>query len=104
MKKTGLEGFIDSFSSLKDPRSSKNQLHKVSEILLVTLCACICGAEGWQDVVDYGNSQVDLLMTILPYKNGIPSDDTYRRFFRALDPQEFQKLFQEWIKKLQLQT
>lgn len=73
----------------------------MSEILLATLCAAICGAEGWQDVEDFGNAKIDYLRQFLPYKNGIPSDDTFRRFFRALAPEKFQELFREWIKSLQ---
>jgi predicted phosphoadenosine phosphosulfate sulfurtransferase len=76
----------------------------MAEILLVTLCGSVCGAEGWQDIEDYGNAQIDFLRKLLPYKNGIPSDDIFRRFFRALDPTEFQKLFCEWMKSLQPQV
>jgi hypothetical protein len=65
------------------------------------LCAAICGAEGWQDVEDFGNAKLDYLRQYLPHKNGIPSDDTFRRFFRALDPDKFQGLFRVWVKSLQ---
>lgn len=100
--KTDLEiGFLDTFSLLDDPRSSRNRLYSMSEILLTTLCAAICGAEGWQDVEDYGKAKVDCLRRILPYKNGIPSDDTFRRFFRALDPEQFQALFRDWMRNIQ---
>jgi predicted transposase YbfD/YdcC len=68
------------------------------------LCSSVCGAEGWQDIEDYGNAQIDFLRKLLPYKNGIPGDDTFRRFFRVLDPIEFQKLFCEWMKSLQPQV
>ncbi|MBS0236206.1 MAG: ISAs1 family transposase [Proteobacteria bacterium] len=37
----------------------------------------------------------------MPYKNGIPSDDTFRRFFRALSPNQFQELFHHWIRSIQ---
>jgi len=93
--------FLDCFKDLKDPRSSRNRLYTMSEILLTTLCACICGAEGWQDVEDFGKIKLDELRVYLPYKNGIPSDDTFRRFFRALDPDVFQELFRSWIQQLQ---
>ncbi|MDD5463388.1 MAG: transposase family protein [Methylococcales bacterium] len=33
----------------------------------------------------------------MPYKHGIPSDDTLRRFFRAIDTEQFQRLFIEWV-------
>ena len=90
------EGFLDYFKGLEDPRSSRNRLYNMSEILLVTLCGAICGAEGWQDVEDFGNLKIDFLRDHLPYKNGIPSDDTFRRFFRSIDPGRFQELFRNW--------
>ena len=39
------ESFLDFFEGLEDPRSQRNRLYTMSEILLVTLCAAICGAE-----------------------------------------------------------
>ncbi len=94
--KAFVEGFLDHFGSLADPRSVRNKIYPVDEILLTTLCAAIAGAEGWQDVEDFGNIKLDFLRALLPYKNGIPSDDTFRRFFRALNPEHFQTLFRDW--------
>jgi hypothetical protein len=73
--------FLDIFEHLEDPRSTRNRLYAMSEILLSTLCAAICGAEGWQDVEDFGKAKLEYLRHFLPFKRGIPSDDTYRRFF-----------------------
>lgn len=102
--KTAIEvSFLDHFKDLEDPRSERNRSYTMSEILLVTLCAAICGAEGWQDVEDFGKAKIDYLRQFLPYKNGIPSDDTYRRFFRATNPQQFQELFRNWVQSLQSQ-
>jgi predicted transposase YbfD/YdcC len=101
MKKLGLEeGFLDYFNELQDPRGQRNRLYTIAEILLTTLCAAICGAEGWQDVEDYGKIKLECLRQFLPYKNGIPSDDTFRRFFRAIDPTVFQTLFREWVRDI----
>ena len=72
----------------------------MSEILLTTLCAAICGAEGWQDVEDFAKAKIDDLRQFLPFKNGIPNDDTYRRFFRALNPEHFQMSCQDWVKSI----
>ncbi|MBY0501035.1 MAG: ISAs1 family transposase [Alphaproteobacteria bacterium] len=95
--------FLDHFKDLEDPRSERNRDYTMSEILLVTLCAAICGGEGWQDIEDFGKAKIDYLRQYLPYKNGIPSDDTYRRFFRAINPEKFQELFRSWVQSLQSQ-
>jgi predicted transposase YbfD/YdcC len=92
--------FLDDFSEIKDPRLERNQLYTVSEILLVTLLAVICGAEGWQDVENYGKSKINYLRCYLDYPNGVPSDDTVRRFFRAIDPDHFREIFSHWVECL----
>jgi len=69
----------------------------VTEILLVTLLAVICGAEGWKDVENYGKSKIKYLRCYLPYENGVPSDDTVRRFFRAINPEYFKDIFSKWV-------
>jgi len=93
--------FLDHFSDLEDPRSKRNQLYSMAEILLAAFCAMICGALGWQDVQDYGNSKINYLRTMLPYKNGTPSDDTFRIFFRSIDPESFQRKFREWVTEIE---
>lgn len=89
--------FLDQFEVIEDPRTNKNLLYTVSEILLVTFLAVICGAEGWQDVESYGKSKLEYLRKYLGYKNGIPSDDTIRRFFRSINVNHFKKIFSQWI-------
>ncbi|MDQ1254895.1 MAG: ISAs1 family transposase [Euryarchaeota archaeon] len=89
--------FLDHFEVIEDPRLQRNQLYTVEEILLVTLVAVICGAEGWQDVENYGKSKIKYLRCYLPYECGIPSDDTVRRFFRAINPDCFKEIFSKWV-------
>jgi len=90
--------FLDVFGQLDDPRIDRKKLHPMPEILLLTLCAVICGAESWDDIETFGQAKVEFLRRYLPYDHGIPSDDTLRRFFRAIDPMQFQRLFIEWIR------
>jgi len=90
--------FLDVFGQLDDPRIDRKKLHPMPEILLLTLCAVICGAESWDDIETFGQAKVEFLRRYLPYDHGIPSDDTLRRFFRAIDPTQFQRLFIEWIR------
>ncbi|PPE03680.1 hypothetical protein HCUR_00910 [Holospora curviuscula] len=74
----------------------------MSEVFLGALCAALCGAEGWQDIEDFGKLKIDCLRGHLPYKNGIPRDDTFPRFFRSLDPDPFQDLFPTWVKRISI--
>jgi predicted transposase YbfD/YdcC len=90
--------FLDVFGQLDDPRIERKKLHPMPEILLLTLCAVICGAESWNDIEEFGKAKLDFLRQYLPYQNGIPSDDTLRRFFRAIDASQFQRLFVQWIR------
>lgn len=95
--------FLDHFEDLEDPRIDRKKLYPMSEILLTTLCAVISGAEGWQDVENFGKAKIKFLKKHLSFNNGIPSDDTFRRFFRAIDPEKFQENFLNWINSLDFQ-
>lgn len=101
MKEKANQGFLDFFSDLEDPRVERCKLHPLGEILLLTVCGVIAGCEGWDDLEDFGESKLEFLRQYLPYEHGIPSGDTLRRFFRAIDPKEFQSRFIEWVKSLQ---
>lgn len=102
MKETALTGFLDVFGELEDPRIDRCKHHPMEEILLLTLCGIICHCEGWNDIEEFGHAKLKFLKQYLPYDNGIPSDDTLRRFYRRVDPNHFQSLFIEWIKSLSL--
>ena len=92
-----LKSFLDVFSQLEDPRVERTRLYTVSEILLTTLCGVIAGCDGWADIELFAKQRLDFLRQYLPFENGTPSDDTLRRFFRAVDPQRFQTLFAQWV-------
>ncbi len=92
--------FLDHFMSISDHRVERTKLHGLSEIIFLTLCGILSGCEGWIDIEDFGKSHLNFLRKYLPFKNGIPSDDTLRRFFRALDTQQLSKCFQSWIKSI----
>ena len=95
-----IDAFLDHFGELEDNREADKVLHPVREILLVTLCGVLAGAEGWEDIEDYGASKLPLLREMLPFTHGIPSDDTLRRFFRAINPPAFQEVFVSFVRTL----
>lgn len=92
--------FLDYFEDIEDPRSEKNKLYSVHEILLVTICALICGAESWRDLVTFGNEKLDFFREYLPFEEGIPCKNTFCRFFAALNPAAFKECFVSWVNSL----
>ena len=93
--------FLTHFSQLDDPRIDRKKLYPLDEILLITLCGTICGAESWRDLEMFGHQKLEFLKRFLPFKNGIPSHDTFGRVFSLLDPKAFGDCFIKWVQSLQ---
>jgi predicted transposase YbfD/YdcC len=85
------------FSDLTEPRHERTRDHKLLDILVIAICAVICGADSWEDVADFGCAKMEWFKTFLELSNGIPSHDTFNRVFARLDPQQFQACFVSWI-------
>ncbi len=85
------------FSIVPDPRVDRTKLHKLEDILTIVLCAVICGAETWVDIVDFARAKEAWLRTFLELPHGIPSHDTFGRVFAALEVEPFERAFQNWI-------
>ena len=45
------------FSDLTDPRSDRNRRHLLPDILTITICATICGAEYWTEIEEFGKKE-----------------------------------------------
>ena len=85
------------FASLEDPRAEHLIDHKLIDIVMIALCAVICGAETWNDIELFGNERLDWLRQFLALKNGPPSHDTYGRVFARIDGGQFQACFISWV-------
>lgn len=85
------------FGGMDDPRVDRTKKHDLLEVLVVTLCAVICGADSCVDVEIFGKARLDLFRTFLELPNGIPSHDTIGRILAALDPDELAKGFAAWV-------
>lgn len=88
------------FETLEDPRVEYLVEHRLLDIVALTICAVICGADSWVEIEAYGQSKVDWLKRFLALPNGIPSHDTISRLFAVLDPAQLQDCFTSWIKSI----
>ncbi|MEY4520407.1 MAG: hypothetical protein RLZZ499_3007 [Cyanobacteriota bacterium] len=85
------------FENLDDPRTEYLIDHRLIDIVGITICAVICGAEGWVEIEEYGQSKLEWLKRFLELPNGIPSHDTISRLFAQLNPEKLQSCFLSWI-------
>ncbi|MDF2578402.1 MAG: Transposase [Chlamydiales bacterium] len=91
---------IDLFKQLPDPRSKRNQQHLLGDIIILAICAIMCGANDWVKVALYAKCQEKFFKQFLQLPGGTSSHDTFNRIFRMLDPKAFEGLFIEWTKLL----
>lgn len=88
------------FADLPDPRVSRTQKHLLKDILVIAVLAAIAGAQGWEDIENYGISKQQWLEEFLELPNGIPSDDTFRRVFERINPEALEQSVVKWLQQL----
>ena len=89
--------FKEIFGSIEDPRIERTKLHKLLDIIALGILGIMAGAQGFEEIEDFGNLHEEWLKTYLTLENGIPSHDTIRRVFQSLNPQAFQNTFLQWV-------
>jgi predicted transposase YbfD/YdcC len=85
------------FADLPDPRIDRTKKHALGDILVIALCAVVCGADSWEEVEAFGDAKHDWLKQFLALPHGIPSHDTFGRVFARLDPEAFGKCVAGWM-------
>jgi predicted transposase YbfD/YdcC len=89
------------FALLPDPRVDRTKRHLLLDIVVIAVCAVICGADTWVDIEEYGRAKYEWLKRFLPWPHGIPSDDTFARVFARLAPEAFRTCFLAWLTEVQ---
>lgn len=96
-----INGFLDYFDELPDPRIERSKKHLLEEIIIIAVLSFICGAETWEDIEDFGEANKNWLEQHLKLPHGIPGHDTFARLFARIKPDIFQncfmKLMQHWM-------
>jgi len=103
MSLTPIGPIVFYFSEVEDPRSD-NKRHLLVDIIVIAICAAICGADTWTDVELFGQSKERWFRTFLELPHGIPSHDTFSRVFALIDAEQFQESFRNWIAAVEERT
>lgn len=85
------------FANVNNPRRDQGKRHLLSDMLPLTICAVLSGANTWAEIEEYGESKRAWLDTFLALPHGIPSHDTLSDVFARLNPDELEAGFQRWV-------
>ena len=96
----GTSTLITIFSELEEPRKPGMCEHPLINIVMIALLAVLCGAEGWEDFTDFGETREAWLGEFLDLSAGIPSADTFRRVFERIKPEAFSTCLRRIVENL----
>ena len=95
---------IRSLRKLKDVRQPWKIKHRLSDILVISIIAIMCGATSSAQIAKFGVLREKWLRKFLPLENGMPHRLTVERVLSLLRPKEFQELFTEIMQRMQTVT
>jgi predicted transposase YbfD/YdcC len=91
---------LEHFTSLEDPRIERRQRHALADLVLLTICAVVSGANGWEAIEDFGREKLDWLRQFAPFENGVPSHDGMANVIARLSPKGFQACWLSWTQSV----
>jgi predicted transposase YbfD/YdcC len=86
---------------IDDPRSWKNQVHDFISIIGTTFCAALAGIDSFSGIADFVEMHFEELSKYFDLSGGVPSHDTYQRFWDSISPAQFRDCFSEFVESLQ---
>ena len=89
---------IGCLSEIDDPRKPSNgTLHDFREILVISIAAMLSDSDTVEDIAYWARKKEAWLRRFLVLKNGVPSEETFLRIFRVMDPKQFETVFRRWV-------
>jgi len=89
-------GFLDHMRAVPDHRIPGMVTYPLHEILLATLVGVVCGADDWEGIEEVTKGALDWLRGFLPFADGVPKAQTFRKVFRLIDTQALAQGFAAW--------
>lgn len=88
------------FRTVEDPRLGRNKRHKLLDIIVLSICAVVSGAEGWEAIEGFGNDKQEWLRKYIGLENGIPSHDCIARVLSRILPSQMTESFMAWTRSV----
>jgi len=92
--------FIECFGDLKEPRVERTKKYLLLDILALSICGVLSGAEGWEEIEDFAKEHESWFKKFLILPHRIPSHDTISRVFSALELNALQSCCIKWVKRI----
>ena len=83
-----------------DTRQATKVRHPFSEILLILVIGFANGHNNVHDCLCFAEDNEDFFKEILPFNNGLPSDDTMYRVLSIISPNVLDNLLTAWVKDI----
>jgi predicted transposase YbfD/YdcC len=90
----------ETFAGFDDWRKGPAIRYSLSEIIIMAICAILCGADNWVEVQHWCKDRREWLKERFGFDKGIPSHDTFGDIFGMLDAKQFEQRFRAWINSL----
>jgi predicted transposase YbfD/YdcC len=100
MEKGPAASIREHFAKVEDPRVDRTKRHLLLDIIVIAICAVICGADSWVGAEEFGKAKQKWLEKYLALPDGIPSHDTFGRVFARLDAAQFESSFMNWVQAI----
>jgi predicted transposase YbfD/YdcC len=97
VKPDPVEELLAQLATMPDHRKVRPCDHPLINVVFIAICAALGGADDWEAVEEFGKAKTEFFSRYLDLTNGIPSHDTFNRFFRLLDPEVFAMNLKGWM-------
>ena len=97
MGSSGCGSLIEHFCHLEDSGRDQGKRHQLLDIIAMTICAVVGGAEGWDDVELFVQCKYEWFLRFPDLPHGVPCSDTFARVFSGIDPEQFRNCFMDWV-------
>jgi len=88
------------FGRLQEMRQEKKIIHKLLDIVILTIIGVMCGCTDWEEIAEFSRARLEALREYLDLRNGIPSHDTFRRVMGLVDPQALERCYWAWVQTI----